>query len=753
MINNYSLPHFCIHFNLTVSLAVSKISKYRRFAAILPFLVCACLPGNAQQGTWHYFPPAWDVKCIAASGNDILLGTEGGGLVRLDTLENPEFFSTSNSGIPSDSILQAAVDADGNWWLYYPGGITRYNGANWQSWSVAETGLPAGTAITVIKPAPGGAVYFGSANGAAIYQNNAWSVLNTSNSGLPHNNVRDVAFGPAGEILFATNAGLAIQNGAGWTVYNAANTGISYMSAVRSVTITSSGVIWATTTNVAQAPFMAVFENGAWSATQLSAIGLQGVLAAGRLITDAQDRVWLTHGEGVSVLTNTTWTHYLDMSCNVSAFTAPLHIAIDGADQVWTTACNLTKFDGQNWRKLGVGFPGMTGNPVQGIAQGADGSMWFGTDEGLTRLINDTWTQSSPVDLGAASADVTSIQTDPQGQTWFGLGNGEILRYTGGNWTLFDTCFLYFTDDYYIYNSATAPNGDQWFSIAPAINGSARLARYSNGNWDFFTPDNSPLPDNSTIEKIAFAADGTVWLASQFTGLYSFDGANWTHYTADNSGLPADFCYDLAFAPDGVLWVCVNGSGLAAFDGANWSVINTDNSDLPSNSTNNIAFDHAGGMYVGYFTGPGVDSKVAVWRNNTWTELAPPNLGPEDDGPPFRFVIDSENRLWYSQYTREGVYRYDPMIVSTQAPVSPTLLLTAFPNPSEGLLTINLPDAPAGLVQLRLCNIHGQVVFTSPLLEQTDFPYQVDWRHLPAGVYGLTAVQGGDVFTIKWIKR
>ncbi|MBK8427738.1 MAG: hypothetical protein IPL27_18000 [Lewinellaceae bacterium] len=212
---------------------------------ILTFTL-TCLRLTAQNDSWQYFAPPSSIQSLAAKGNTILAGTMGDGIVRFDTLSNRSFFNTGNSAIPSDSILQLAIDAAGHWWMQHPGGISRFDGANAQTWSLEQTGLPATAVIRALKAAPDSSVYAATDNGVAIFRNGAWSVLNMSNSGLLSNNIWDVAFGPDGKIYFATfGSGIVVQDGADWTSYTTANTGISLLNNIVSVALTTDGTLWA----------------------------------------------------------------------------------------------------------------------------------------------------------------------------------------------------------------------------------------------------------------------------------------------------------------------------------------------------------------------------------------------------------------------------------------------------------------------------------------------------------------------------
>jgi len=265
------------------------------------------------------------------------------------------------------------------------------------------------------------------------------------------------------------------------------------------------------------------------------------------------------------------------------------------------------------------------------------------------------------------------------------------------------------------------------------------LARDSaDGQWQFFSDANAPLFSGLYIRKILIETDGTVWFATTFNGILRYNGAVWETLTVSNSGLPSNEVHYLAQAPDGIIWAATS-AGLAQFDGQNWTTVNSSNSGLPSDLTTRIAFDKAGGMYVGYETAtPGTPgSRVAVLRGGVWTELLPPgweNFPPNDE--PDAFIVDSQNRLWFAEFYDPGVYRYDPILVGTEAPDSAPASIFVTPNPTDGLLTLHLETPLASEASLHVWNGLGQSVYNSIVPQTAGTIVSVD---LSAAFYILKA--------------
>ena len=713
------------------------------------FILCISLALNAQNDTWTFFAPPPDLSCQAARGNTILMGTIGAGIVRFDTLGNRTVLNTDNSTLPSDTVTDLAIDAAGNWWMIHAGGFGRFDGVNTQTWTLAQMGLPANTFVREMKAAPDSSMYVISDNGVAIFKNDNWSVLNMSNSGLPTNNIWDMAFGPDGKRYFATTgSGVVVQDNATWTSYTSANTGISSLNNVFSVALTTDGVLWAVGgANPNAAIRLAKFDAGTWTGFTSVSIGITPGVPLRKVTAGSAGRLYLTTFSTVSILQQGGWMHYYtqDIGCSLDGAIAPVE---DGAGNIWVfTSCQLARFDGQTWQQFSPGLPGPpNGTLFDGIAEGSDGSIWMGAYGGgyISRLKNDdSWEQYQIANYGTTNTRVTSIQAAPDGQMWFGLENSEILRYANGNWTLFDTCAAYFSDNFVI-TAATAPNGDQWFSFGPSSSPPTApfdgLARYSaDGQWQFFSAANAPLV-TGYIRKIIFEADGTAWFATTFVGILRYKNGVWDTLTVSNSGLPSNRVFYLAQAPDGAIWACTD-AGLARFDGQNWTTLNSSNSGLPSDVTSRIAFDKAGGMYVGYAPAtPGTPgARVALLRGGTWTELVPPGWENSSNDEPDAFIVDSQNRLWFAEFYDPGVYRYDPMLVSTNDVFSSNGEIRVFPNPASVVLHLQIPDWGNQQIQLRVTDTFGRLIFQRNSTSDAGvltLQLPADW---PVGIYNLEA--------------
>ncbi|MFZ9038069.1 MAG: ligand-binding sensor domain-containing protein [Gammaproteobacteria bacterium] len=99
-------------------------------------------------------------------------------------------------------------------------------------------------------------------------------------------------------------------------------------------------------------------------------------------------------------------------------------ILADHEDTIWagTWGGGVTRYKNGAWTNL-MEKDGLAGNIVYSIAQGPDGSYWFGTDKGLSRYDGKNW-DSWNVHHGLPNNDVYAIAIEAGGNVWVGTLGG-----------------------------------------------------------------------------------------------------------------------------------------------------------------------------------------------------------------------------------------------------------------------------------------------------------------------------------------
>ena len=174
------------------------------------------------------------------------------------------------------------------------------------------------------------------------------------------------------------------------------------------------------------------------------------------IAVDAQDRVWFGTEGGVSLYDGKTWrswTHKdglgaanddkLPFSANTGLGTRARHdlsVGVDGPatynpnyvfailaatdGSIWagTWGAGASRWDGKAWTNLTT-KDGLAGNIVYSVAQGRDGALWFGTNNGVSR-----WDGKAFKNLGVADGlldrNVYALAVAPNGDVWVGTKRG-----------------------------------------------------------------------------------------------------------------------------------------------------------------------------------------------------------------------------------------------------------------------------------------------------------------------------------------
>jgi ligand-binding sensor domain-containing protein len=113
----------------------------------------------------------------------------------------------------------------------------------------------------------------------------------------------------------------------------------------------------------------------------------------------------------------------------------------DRAGQLWIgTQGGLARWDEQTWTVFTT-TDGLTANEVQALADDPEGNLWVGTvGGGLSRLRDGRFTPFRKSDPdGLPSDNISSLWVDPEGVLWIGTAGGGLARLRNGRWTRYST--------------------------------------------------------------------------------------------------------------------------------------------------------------------------------------------------------------------------------------------------------------------------------------------------------------------------
>ena len=581
--------------------------------------------GTASAGVSRYDGSTWQTYTVAdglpgSAVRDLAVGADGtvwaatdGGIGRFD---GRRWFAYNRGSallqLPSNDVTSLAVANDGvTIFAGTSAGVAQFNGRSWDS--LSQTGSQAVNTIQDVSITPDGRLWAATVGGLTVYDGSAWQLFTTAD-GLPNNDIHQIAanadgsvwlgYGAQGmgltrfelsssvpvitavtppndqifaisptdsELWLGSAAGLLRQaSGSGWQTFSPPN---DLPTPQITNLIMANGQPW-----LGSAAGVSRFNGSRWELVE----GLPET-AVSSLSTDNRGQLWATFnsvGQGAASYDFTS-NRWQTVSCPVTGPASPYvrHIAQTDDGLLWfATEVGLATFDGrsQRWNLLTTA-DGLPDNGVQALALHPDGSLWLGTNKGLT-----VWQDGRFTPL--TQDDTREMAIAPDGTVWT-ITSDTVYRWRDGQ-----RQSLLAPPVSQVYD-VLATEAGFWLAAAEGVaffNG----AQGVNGRWlRFGQADGLP---GDRVTALGVAEDGTVWASSELrsdeqmlsSGLYGsytiphnylsyFDGRAWQPAVRSAAnGLLHPVITSIVTTPDGATWLASLG-GISRFDGQRWDHFTT----------------------------------------------------------------------------------------------------------------------------------------------------------------------------------
>ena len=296
---------------------------------------------------------------------------------------------------------------------------------------------------------------------------------------------------------------------------------------------------------------------------------------------------------------------------------------------------------------------GLSQNSVYGITQDTAGFMWFSTADGVNKFDGYTFTifHPNPNDsLSLLKSFARSIVPCKDGTLWFGLNN-SLSQYhpLTNNFTSISAInrFPEPQKDDNVYGIVSAKNGTVWVALISGVYSSADSGKKFTLHYGISSDNNIfSLPRTYTIFE---DHNGRQWIGTE-NGLYIFD-------TAKNYFVPfaeKDFfgktIRSFAESDDGTLWVGTQFDGLYSISPTRKKVRHFDHTIFKCEKKevsviNAIVFDKTGTLWLstyeyGLFSLNPATNETKHFRNNTFNSKS---LGFDVIR---KLFIDANDNLW-----------------------------------------------------------------------------------------------------------
>ncbi|MEO7190213.1 MAG: two-component regulator propeller domain-containing protein [Vicinamibacterales bacterium] len=299
------------------------------------------------------------------------------------------------------------------------------------------------------------------------------------------------------------------------------------------------------------------------------------------------------------------------------------------------------------------------------LCQGADGSMWIGTDAGLSRFRDGHFTTFSR-DAGLTNNTVRALHLETDGSLLIGTASSEIQRFRDGHISTL-------TLDGFSSTSGTssihqARDGTVWITTGSA------LFRVRDGHARRYTTKDGLSSD--WTRQVHEDRDGNIWIATD-NGLDRFNKARDVFQPVPASDGVAVLYSDR----EGSLWVGYTRDGLARFRQGLFRNYTTDDG-LPDDAATTVFQDRRGHTWVGTSTA------LNLFADGRFTPFAIQNA--QRSKRVNAIVEDHDGQLWLG--TADALYRmrYDPACGRPRCdPVFLHVPLTGIPQPNIKVMHVD----------------------------------------------------------------
>ncbi len=639
---------------------------------------------NTASGTYRKYTTADGlvdnsaIEIVRDTRGNIWAASAGDGVSRF----NGEHWLRINTQnwLLSDDIITIAADAQGSVWISYYWGVARYDGKNWQNYTMDEL-----STIDVIFPDSRGHVWFGSrTRGVTRYDGQNWQTF-TRLDGLGGSGVNAIFEDGDGNLWFGSYNALSRFDGTTWDVKVIEVAQPPPKPYIQQIIQDSSGDIWvraypdmllrydesgehryttadglpASNTTLlfinTEGDICAVtdggivcYQGGRWQPFS-GENGLPGAVRT--VLKDSPDSLWLGTGAGLAHYDGSAWHTFItsdyapvpsiwagseggfltDGQLPVNAITA---LAEDQEGTIWIgMADGSVSCYGKGGLRSFAAAETQAADDILSIIPDSHGRTWALTEMSLSCYDGDRWRLITAED-GIAASRVSCMFEDASGNMWFGTDDGGVSRFDGESWHTFTA------EDGLGKGSVAAiaqdDAGNLWF-------GGENVSRFDGTEWWV-------SGSGSIVYIITPGRNGEVWFALQDANLLHFNGEKLKTVTYDHVG---PWVGDMLMDSRGNLWISTLSTGdvgkLSRYNGEDWRVF-TFSDGLAGNKVHCLIEDHSGNIWTGGTTCPG----LSCYDGEQWQVFtAKDGLGSNHVNC---MLVDSRGNIWFG--TRAGLTVY-----------------------------------------------------------------------------------------------
>lgn len=305
--------------------------------------------------------------------------------------------------------------------------------------------------------------------------------------------------------------------------------------------------------------------------------------------SDRAGTIWVGTDKGIASFAEGRFT---PIKALTGILASRIHHAVDGSYWFASYGVGVYQYDGQRINHFAFS-DGLAGNDVSEIAESANGDLWFGTSNGLSRW-NGTRFKNFHQEHGLPANGISDLFLDRDEVLWIATNRG-VSRFDGAHFLNFSERDGLAND--YVTSVLRDSHGYVWVGTHEG------LSRYDD-RWIVSYTQASGLAGGPVVSVFCDPED-YLWAGGfledrQSEGLSRFDGTEFTRFTT-RDGLAVHNILSFANGEDGAIWVGTDSSEISLMRGD--QIVETRSRGVEG-LANVIVFTETGEQWVGTNWGP-----------------------------------------------------------------------------------------------------------------------------------------------------
>jgi ligand-binding sensor domain-containing protein len=375
-----------------------------------------------------------------------------------------------------------------------------------------------------------GYIWIGTLGGVSKFDGNHFKNYSTKD-GLINNQVNAIFMDKDHNIWFGSLGGVSIYDGKSFKTLNFKTELSNYF--VLSITQDTDGAIWLSTDGGG----IIKYNNKEFSYFNVSEKAESNYVR--HIFCDNNNNKWLSTKSGIYILNKSSTIKDTIPDINAS------QIYLDKNKTVWcsTFGDGVLKINSKTTTKFTTENKGLVNNHIRSFISKKDGSFWFVSKSGITKLFSNKM-QNFSIKDGLVANNIKCIIEDSEGNIFMGSDGGGLIKFTN--------------EKFVSYSKADSLISNTIMSITEDQNGALWFSSYGNGVcklehniYTYFT-ENDGL-GNNTVWCSMVDKQNNVWFGTS-TGFSVYNGKKIISYNSKH-GLNANKVYALTQDENDNIWI------------------------------------------------------------------------------------------------------------------------------------------------------------------------------------------------------